>query len=85
MNINKNKLRLYASAKAVIAQYLTLPGNSRIEHVIMRLDMLDENEVTLLLKQVMQEFATRHRNIQQIFLSHASRTEEKYGKSLAHF
>ena len=85
MNINKNNLRLYASAKAVIAQYLTLPGNSRIEHVIRRLDMLDEKEVTVLLEQVMQEFATRHRNIQRIFLSHARRTEEKYGRSLAHF
>src|SRR5579872_4741608 len=85
MNINKNKLRLYASAKAVIAQYLTLPGNSRIEHVIRRLDMLDEKEVTVLLEQVMQEFGARHRNIQRIFLSHARRTEEKYGRSLGHF
>ena len=84
MNIRKNTLRLYASAKAVITQYLTLPGNSRVEHVIMRLEMLNENEVADLLKLIMQEFDGRHRNIKQIFLSHASRTEEKYGRTLSH-
>jgi predicted GH43/DUF377 family glycosyl hydrolase len=84
MNINKNTLRLYASAKAVITQYLTLPGNSRVEHVVMRLDALNENEVADLMTQIMQEFGGRHRNIQKIFLSHASRTEEKYGRSLSH-
>lgn len=84
MNIRKNTLRLYASAKAVITKYLTLPGNSRIEHVIMRLEMLNENDVADLMKQIMQAFDGRHRNIKQIFLSHASRTEEKYGRSLSH-
>jgi predicted GH43/DUF377 family glycosyl hydrolase len=84
MNIRKNTLRFYASAKAVITQFLTLPGNNRVEHVIMRLDMLNENEVADLMNQIMQEFGGRHRNIKQIFLSHASRTEKKYGRSLSH-
>jgi len=84
MDIRKNTLRLYASAKAVITLYLSLPGTSRIEHVIMRLDQLNENEVADLMNRIMQEFGGRHKNITQIFLSHASRTEEKYGRSLSH-
>lgn len=85
MNINKLSLRLYASSKAVITLYLTLPGNSRIEHVILRLEMLNEEEVAGLMNNIMQEFGKRHRDIKQIFLVHASRAEEQYGRSLAHF
>ena len=84
MNINKNSLRLFASAKAVITLYLTLPGNSRVEHVITRLEMLNEKEVTDLMNNIMQAFGGRHRNIKQIFLIHASRAEEQYGRSLSH-
>ena len=84
MNINKNALRLFASAKAVITLYLTLPGNSRVEHVIIRLEMLNEKEVADLMSQIMQEFGGRHRNIKLIFLNHASRAEKQYGRSLSH-
>ena len=68
MNINKKSLRLYASAKAVITQFLTLPGTSRVEHVILRLEMLNEKEVADLIDKIMKEFGGRHRNIKQIFL-----------------
>jgi hypothetical protein len=85
MNINKLSLKLYASAKAVITQYLTLPGSSRVEHVILRLEMLNEEEVADLVNNIMQEFGNRHRDIKQIFLVHASRVEEQYGRSLSHF
>ena len=84
MDIRKNTLRLYASAKAVITLYLSLPGNSRVERVIMRLDLLNEKEVADEMNRIMEEFGERHRHIKQIFLSHASRTEEKYGRSLSH-
>jgi hypothetical protein len=85
MNISKLPLRLYASAKAVITLFLTLPGNGRVEHVIRRLEVLDPEEVTELMKNIKLEFGNRHRNIEQIFKNHSRRIEYQYGISLSYF
>ncbi len=85
MNISKQPFKLYASAKAVIALYLSLPGTDRIQHVIQKLEKLSQQESEELMKNIMHEFGNRHRNIEQIFLNHYRRTALQYGKSLSHF
>ena len=42
MKIKKNPLKLYASPKAVITLFLTLPGKSRVNHIIIRIKNLNE-------------------------------------------
>ena len=63
MKVTKNVIKLYASAKAVITQFLYLPGDNRVSNVIKRLTILTEDEVETSLEKVMEEFAFRHRNI----------------------
>ena len=70
MKVIKNPIRLYASAKAVITQFLHLPGNNRVSNVIKRLTILTEDEAGGGLEKVMSEFAFRHRNIGDTFLDH---------------
>ncbi len=85
MNIIKNPVRLSATAKAVILQYLRLPGNDRIRNVVRRVVALPEEQVDLLLEELMKDFNARHRNLKAIFLDHFSEAEIAYGESLSHF
>ncbi|MGB3076876.1 MAG: glycoside hydrolase family 130 protein [Chitinophagales bacterium] len=85
MKITKSPVQLFASPKAVILQYLSLPGSERIHHVINRLEKFSEEEVNGLLLKVAADFSSRHRNINEIFKQHFDRTEKQFGKSLDHF
>jgi predicted GH43/DUF377 family glycosyl hydrolase len=85
MNITKRSLRLYASPKAVISLFLKLPGSDRVTHVIQRLEKYSQQEVDDCMKNIMQEFGGRHRNIEKIFLNHFRRIEIQYGKDLSDF
>ncbi|MEO6167988.1 MAG: glycosidase, partial [Chitinophagales bacterium] len=84
MNITKNSVRLYASAKAVITQFLHLPGSDRVSHVVKRVKGLSEEEVDNLMEKAMKDFSRRHRNVERIFSNHFCRIEDQYGSSLAH-
>jgi hypothetical protein len=44
MNINKHSLQLKASVRAVITLFLKLPGNDRINHIISRIEKLNDME-----------------------------------------
>ncbi len=85
MKLTKHPLRLKASSKAVITHFLFLPGNDRIKTMVKRVQNLDEQEVDVYMKQVMKNFAKRHRNIEKIFLKHFSRVQDQYAKSLERF
>ena len=85
MNVTKNSVRLYASARAVIAQFLFLPGNDRVSNVVKRVNELPENDVDACLQKVMKDFAERHRNIEEIFLNNFKRIEKQYEKNLPYF
>jgi len=75
MKISKLPIRLHASAKAVIALFLNLPGESRASNLVQRVKSLTENEVRNCLEKLTSDFAGRHRNIRQIFLDHLARIE----------
>ncbi len=85
MGISKKTIRLYASAKAVITQYLYLPGSHRLNNVIKRIDKLVNSEVESGIEKVMRAFAGRHRNIEQTFLNHFSRIADQNKSSLEYF
>ena len=85
MNIKKNPIKLYASAKAVITQHLSLPGENRISNIIHRVKGLNEDEVESCLEKVMKEFAFRHRNISGTFINHFNKVNHQYKNDLLHF
>ncbi|HEY4936385.1 MAG TPA: hypothetical protein VII44_07385, partial [Puia sp.] len=85
MKISKHPTKLYASAKAVITLFLSLPGSERVQHAVQRLEKLSEKDVEECLKNVMQDFGERHRNIGVIFLNHFERIAIQYGSNLSHF
>ena len=70
MKVNKSNIRLYANPKAVIAQYLHLPGKDRVHHIIERVSVLPERQVDQLIEQVMRDFGNRHRDIEKLLFSH---------------
>jgi predicted GH43/DUF377 family glycosyl hydrolase len=67
MKINKSSIRLYASAEAVINQFLHLPGKDRVKNMIERIKKMSEEEVRSCLAEVMKDFAARHREIEAVF------------------
>ena len=85
MKITKHSIKLYASPKAVIAQFLKLPGESRISNIIQRVKNLSDPGVESLLEKVMKEFAWRHRDITSIFTEHFNTINRQYKDDLILF
>ena len=72
MRIHKSSTKLFASPKAVITLFLSLPGEDRIAHVVKRVAALTEDEVRAGLDKTIRSFGNRHRNLQKTLLSHAT-------------
>jgi predicted GH43/DUF377 family glycosyl hydrolase len=85
MNVRKSALKLYASSKAVIANFLHLPGTNRINNIISRVGELGESEVAQLYNEVKANFGKRHREIEEIFIKNFERVEADYKNDVAHF
>ena len=85
MKVTKSPLKLYASAKAVITQFLHLHGADRISSIIQRVKNLKAHEVECCLAKVMKEFAHRHRNISGTFMAHFHKVNARYENDLTLF
>ncbi len=85
MNITKNAVRMYASPKAVIANFLHLPGADRVNNIVRRVENLETGETDYLMTKVIADFAGRHRNIEEIFSKHFSSIAGRYNGDLSHF
>src|SRR4051812_19758612 len=85
MKINKSPVRLYASEKAVIQQFLHLPGQDRVENVVNKVVRFDEEEVVSNLAIVMNEFGSRHRDLINGFLDHFKKVSQQYDGDLSWF
>ena len=85
MKVTKSTIKLYASAKAVITQFLHLPGESRIGNIIQLVKDLNEDQVESCLEKVMKEFAFRHRDIRQTFMDYFNRINCQYKNEALHF
>jgi predicted GH43/DUF377 family glycosyl hydrolase len=68
MKITKKNIRLYASPRAVITQFLHLPGNERVKHVVDKIELMDDETALTCLEKVRKDFENRHRSIDNIFL-----------------
>jgi predicted GH43/DUF377 family glycosyl hydrolase len=78
--IQKSPLRLYANAKAVINNYLYLPGKDRVDHILQRLEAMTDQEIASGLEHCYKAFGNRHRNIKESFLLHVDFTAQKFNK-----
>ena len=85
MKITKHSIRLNASANAVIANFLYLPGNNRVNNLVHRIKILEETHVDKCFETVMKDFASRHRNIEEVFSNHFKKVENLYDGDLSHF
>ncbi len=70
MKVSKSPLKLYASATAVINQFLYLPGKDRVKNIMERIEKFSEDEVNETLAGVMNDFAARHRDMEEVFRLH---------------
>jgi predicted GH43/DUF377 family glycosyl hydrolase len=85
MEIIKQNIKLYADPKAVITRFLQLPGKERISNIIQRVKDLTEEEAVSFLEKTMNEFASRHRNIEGIFEGNFTRINKEYKNDLKSF
>lgn len=85
MKINKSPIKFYASPKAVINQFLYLPGNDRVKNILERVKRLNEEETKKLLDEVMKDFASRHRNIKEVFKKHFEKVHAQTEEDVSDF
>jgi predicted GH43/DUF377 family glycosyl hydrolase len=85
MKINRSSIRLYASAEAVINQYLHLPGPGRIENIVSRVKLLSEDEVENYMIEVQKDFSRRHRNLEEVLLNNYGRVCKEYKEDISWF
>ena len=78
-SFKKSTIKLMASVNAVIAQFHQLPNKGRVENIVKRVEAMNENEVAISLKNVMQEFAHRHKNFKELLMDNFNRTEQIHG------
>jgi len=67
LQIKRKKKRFLAESSRVITKFYLPGGKKRIRHIIARVLGLPKEEVRRNLKQIMADFAERHRNIRQVF------------------
>lgn len=85
MTVKKNDVQLVANPKAVIAQFLSLPGNNRVVNVIERVQKLTQKQTQDLFQKVIKDFGNRHRNLKQIFTQHFEQIQKQHGHLLSPF
>ncbi len=83
-SFKKSKIKLTASLNAVIAHFHQLPTNERVSNIVKRVESLDQNKVDITLKNIMVEFAHRHKNFEELLMNNFNRVEEIHGH-LSHF
>jgi predicted GH43/DUF377 family glycosyl hydrolase len=85
MKINRSSIRLYASAEAVINQYLHLPGPGRIENIVSRVKLLSEDEVENYMIELQKDFSRRHRILEEVLLNNYGRVCKEYKEDISWF
>ena len=85
MTVKKSSVKLVANPKAVITQFLSLPGNNRVVNVIERVQKLTDEETHRLLQKAMTDFGNRHRNLPQIFTENFEQIQTSHVHLLSSF
>ena len=75
-------MRLMASPRAVITQFLYLPGHGRVTNIVHRVLEMDDSVANQVLEEVYRDFEYRHRNIKDTFLDHFRKAASMYQENL---
>lgn len=74
VSVTRKKTKFSPDASRVVARYFTNDA-IRTKKIMARLLALNDQQVKLALEHTPREFASRHRNISQVFLNHCSRNQ----------
>ena len=85
MKVNKSTIKFYASAKAVINQFLFLPGENRVKNIVERVKNFSEKEVDEYLQKVNTEFGSRHRFMDSELMKNFEKVSHQYKGDLSNF
>jgi predicted GH43/DUF377 family glycosyl hydrolase len=73
---SRNTTKLFASNQAVINEFLHLPGAGRVRNIVERVKNMTEKEVNESLHRTIEDFGSRHREIEKVFKDHFQRASE---------
>ena len=76
LQVKRKRKKFLSESSRVITKFYLPGGEERTMHIITRVLELSEEEVRQNLEQVMVDFATRHRDISQIFNRHFTKIKE---------
>ena len=76
LQVKRKKKKFLSESTRVITKFYLPGGEERTNHIITRVLGLSEEEVRQNLKQVMIDFASRHKEIDQVFYRHFSEIKE---------
>ncbi|HEV8084216.1 MAG TPA: glycoside hydrolase family 130 protein [Chitinophagaceae bacterium] len=85
MKVSKSSLKFYASPGAVINQFLYLHGTDRVKNIVERIKKFSEEEIKEYLQEVKNEFAGRHRNIEEVFSEHFTKVSNQFAGNISSF
>src|ERR1043166_1685135 len=71
VSVLRKNVKFTPDSSRVVARYF-MNGDQRTRTMISRIMAMSDNQVILALEHTLREFASRHRNISQIFLKHCS-------------
>ena len=78
-SLKQSDIKLTASLHAVIAQYHNLPYPARYDHIIERVEALDDEHVSEVLKKVRADFSNRHLEFEGMLQAHFNHLELNHG------
>ena len=78
-SFKKSPVKLMASVNAVIAQFHQLPNKGRVENIVKRVEVMNENEVDVSFKNIVREFGQRHKNFEELLMDNFYRTQQIHG------
>ena len=78
-SFKKSTIKLTASVNAVIAQFHQLPNKGRVENIVKRVEAMNENDVAVSFKNIVQEFGQRHKNFEELLMDNFHRTQQIHG------
>ena len=76
LKVERKKKKFSAESSRVITKFYVPAGEERTRHIITRVLGLSDKEVRQNLKQVMVDFAARHKDIRQVFNRHFTEIKE---------
>ena len=68
--VQRLDIKFYPDSKRIITRFFQFGDADRIKLTIRRLLAMDEAKTHHVLKQVLNDFAARHRNIDRVFMKH---------------